>query len=281
MSAGRLAELESELAARGVVARQDAVPTAPVVAQPAVAAGVRQVDVSRLDPSPRNIREVGDVSELAASIRVHGVLQALTAASAPGGRYTLIFGHRRLAAAKQAGLDTVPVDVRPEPGIAKGSVLRVVENFHRQDMSAIEKAEALGDLRDGYGWSAAGIAEATGLAPSTVSRYLTLLELDEESRQRVKDGTVKVGDALNAVLDARAERRRPPAPGRSGQPVKPRPASRPVRREAPWLTGVHELAGRVARICDHPARPVIGDVGCGQCWEQAIRADERARAASS
>ncbi len=240
---------------------------------------VRRIQVSLIDVNPDNPRDdVGDVTEMAESIKEHGLVHEITVEAAAAGRYVLVAGERRLAAVKAAGLETVDAHVRPgRSGAGQAIVLAMIENGHRKDLTAMEKAKGLGRLRDEYGWPVWKIAQETGFSANTVSRSLALLELDEESQQRVIDGTVKVGDALNAVLDARAQRRTTPAPGRSGRPVKPRPASKPVRREAPWFTGTHALAGRVARTCDHPARPVIGAVGCAQCWEQAIRADERAR----
>jgi ParB family chromosome partitioning protein len=245
----------------------------------APAAGIRQIHVSRLVPNPANIRkDIGDVSELAASIRVHGLLQPLIAEPRADGKYVVIAGHRRLAAAKRAGLDMVPVDVQAGPaGAAKTTVLMLVENCQREDLSAIEKAEALGQLQDKHGWSMSAIARATGLAPSTVSRYMALLDLDGESRDRVKAGTVGVGQALNAVWDARAAQRTSPPQRAASRGVKPRPASQPVRVEAAWFTRDHPLAAAAQARCDHGGRPLEGGVACGQCFEEEIRADERAR----
>jgi len=273
----RLAELEQQLAARGVVAPGD-----NVAGRPAVSTGIRQIHVSRLVPNPANVRKnVGDVSELAASMKVHGVLQPLIAEARHDGRYLVIAGHRRLAAARRAGLDTVPVDVRPGAGSAtRVTVLMLVENCQREDLTAVEKAEALGRLRDEHRWTVAQISANTGLGQSTVSRYLTLLELDDESRERVKAGAVGVGRALDAVRDARAARRQRPSPHPGGGAVAPRRPAQPVRVEPPWFTRRHPLAETARAMCDHASRPLEGGVACGQCFEEAIRADERARVAA-
>jgi ParB family chromosome partitioning protein len=259
-------------------------PTAAQAEPPPSAAGgtgTRDVHVSRLHPNPGNIRKnIGDVTELAASIKVHGLLQPLIAEPRRGGGYMLIAGHRRLAAAKLAGLETVRVDVRPAAGYtARGTVLMLVENCQRQNLTAIEKAEAFGDLRDGEGWTLAQISNATGFSQSTVSRSLALLDLEPETRERVRAGTVKVGDALDAVRDARAAARQSPAPRPSGSPVKQRKRAKPVRLQAKWLVHEHALAAAAALKCGHDDRPRLGGVACGQCWEDAIRADERARIA--
>lgn len=240
---------------------------------------VRRIPVSRISPNPDNPRgDVGDITEMAESIKAHGLLQEITVEAVDGGRYVLIAGERRLAAVKAAGHTTVDAYVRPgRSGRGQSIVLAMIENGHRKDLTAVEKAEGFGRLRDECGWPVSRIAEETGFSPSTVSRFLALLELDDESRQRVKDGTVKVGDALDAVLDARAQARRSPAPRPSGSPVKHRPAAKPVRLQPKWFTHDHPLAVAAELLCDHDDRPRVGGVACGQCWEEAIRADERAR----
>jgi ParB family transcriptional regulator, chromosome partitioning protein len=246
---------------------------------PQKAPDVRMIHVSRLVPNPANIRKnVGDVSELAASIKVHGILEPLLAEPRGDGKFVLLAGHRRLAASKLASLETVPVDVRrPAAYQAHATVVMLVENCQRQDLSAVEKAEAFGELRDGEGWTVAQISHATGFGQSTVSRYLALLDLDDETRERVRAGTVKVGDALEAVKDARAEARQSPAPRPSGSTVKHRKPAKPVRLQAKWLTHDHALAGAAALLCAHDDAPRVGGVACGRCWEDAIRADERTR----
>lgn len=226
---------------------------------------VRNIHISRLAANKDNIRrDVGDVTELAASIRVHGILQPLVAEERPGGRYVLLAGHRRLAAARKARLEMVPVDIRPAAGGAKAIEVMLVENCQRSDLSAVEKAEAMGRLR-GSGYSASDIARATGMSPSTVSYFLSLLDLDDDSRARVRDGSVPVGHAVSAVRQARKARRQGIAAGR------------PALASPPWLTGRHRLADAARALCSHSMRPVVGKIACGQCWEQAIRDDERAR----
>lgn len=240
---------------------------------------VRRIRVNLIDLNPDNPRgDVGDVTEMAESIRAHGLIQEITV-EARGGRYVLIAGERRLAAVRAAGLESVDAYVRPgRSGGAQSIVLAMIENGHRKDLTVVEKAEGFGRLRDEYGWSPAKISAETGFSPSTVSRSLAFLELDNETRERVRSGTVKVGDALEAVKDARAMQRSQPArrPA-NGQPVKPRPAVKPVRLEPPHFTFDHPVAPAAQLLCDHQGlRPLLAGV-CQKCWEQAIRADERTR----
>lgn len=226
---------------------------------------VRQVHIDRLVAHPANIRcqvQVADVRELAASIAARGILQPLVVEPAAGGRYTVLAGARRLAAAKLAGQQVVPVVVRAGPSPLNAAVeVMLAENWHRTDLSAVEKAHALGRLREA-GYTIAAITKTTGIAPASVSRHLLLLDLDQASLARVAEGTLPVGDAIAAIRHTRRVRR-----GGS--------ARRPARAGTRHFTTRHALAAAARAACDHPTRPLVGGVACGQCWEQAIRADER------
>lgn len=221
----------------------------------------RPVHVSRLVPNPGNIRhDLGDLADLTASIRAQGILQPLVAEPRPDGKYTVLAGHRRLAAAKRAGLETVPVTIRRATGgTAKAIEVMLVENCQRKDLGPIERAEAMGELRD-RGYTVTAIARAIGLTVSTVSTALALLDLDAGSRERVRNGIVKAGDAMAAVRRTRKAQRG----GGTG---------RPAHVGDPWFSDRHRLARTVRAMCGHTNRPIVGRVGCGQCWEQAIRDD--------
>ena len=225
----------------------------------------RPVHVDRLVPHPANIREnLGDLAALTASIRAQGILQPLVAEPRPDGKYTVLAGHRRLAAARRAGLETVPVTIRPATGgWAKAIEIMLVENCQRRDLGPIEKAEAMGALRE-LGYTASAIARQLGMVPSGVTRYLSFLELDEGTRERVRDGTVTAAAALRAVTKTRKTTRR--ARGEL-------PAGRKAQMSGAGFTPRHRLAGEAQAVCDHTTRPVLGGVACGQCWEQVIRAD--------
>jgi ParB family transcriptional regulator, chromosome partitioning protein len=223
------------------------------------------IHVSRIHPNPSNIRDdLGDLTELTDSIRAHGILQPLVVRVHPAraGGYEVIAGHRRLAAAKRAKLTTVPVVIRRAPDDRALEVM-LVENCQRRDLTTVEKAEAMGALVD-RGYTAATIGRRTGLSPSTVSYHLALLDLDAETRERVAAGTVRVGDAIAAVRKTRKQLRG----GTTGRKAHAEPA---------WFTSRHRLAKEARALCDHPTRPQVGNVACGQCWEQVIRDDDRDR----
>lgn len=239
------------------------------------------LDVGLIHPCPTNVRDkVGDVTELADSIREQGILQPLTVRRHPAraGHFELVAGHRRYAAARLVGLDRVPVTVRF--GVADdGKVveLMLVENCHRSDLDPIEKAEAMGRLV-GLGYTGAEIARRTGISPSAVSYHLTLLELDEGSRAKVRAGQVAVTDAVAAVRRARRKRRE------KARADAGRPTGENYAWEPDHLAGTHPLARKASRTCDargHTMRRRLGDTACGQCWETVIREDERVAVAAS
>lgn len=240
--------------------------------------GTDYVHVSRLAAHPSNVRtDLGDLAELAASIRAQGIIQPVVVQPSPTrpGVYQVLAGHRRVAAALLADVEEIPVVVRPAPrngSSAQAIEMMLVENCQRRDLSAVEKAEAMGALRN-HGMTATEIARRTGLSGSTVSYYLSLLELDEGSRQKIKDGMVKVGEAVEAVRLSRQRTRKRTGRARPGAAWEP-----------DYLDARHPLARKAARICasrEHAMRRRIGKVACGQCWETVIRADERTVAAAS
>ncbi len=133
--------------------------------------------LSRLRPNPLNPRaelQSAGLDELAASIRAQGVLQPLLVT--PEG--LVVAGHRRLAAARQAGLDTVPVLVRDLAPVEQQEII-LVENLQREALSPVEEARAYWQLLDA-GLSTAELARRVGITTSRVNARLVLLKLDEQ-----------------------------------------------------------------------------------------------------
>jgi ParB family chromosome partitioning protein len=229
------------------------------------------VATSRIRPGPANAREsLGDLSELAASIKVHGILQPIVVQPHPQflGMFLILAGHRRFAAAKTAGLDEVPIVIREKAGPAKAIQVSLVENLQRADLNPMERAEGLGRLRD-MGMTGRQIAAAIGQGESSVSMYLTMLELPETARVKIRNGEVNRADAVREARSIRAKSGRQ----RLGAPV----GSASAACAALHFTGGHPLAASARHMCDtegHPLKRRIGKVACGQCWEAVIRMDE-------
>lgn len=135
-----------------------------------------------ISPNPDQPRQYFDpegLSELADSIRVHGIIQPLTVRRRPGGRYELVAGERRLRAAVLCGLSEVPcliVDITRE----SSCVLSLIENLQRRDLDFFEEAQALDRLISLYGLSQEEAAVKVGKSQSAVANKLRILRLPGE-----------------------------------------------------------------------------------------------------
>lgn len=230
---------------------------------------VTHLPIEQLATHPDNVRDdLGDLTDLARSIREHGILQPVTVTEHTDGGFLLLAGHRRTAAARLAGLPRVPAVIRH--GVddrADQLVLMLVENCHRRDLNPIEKAEAYGALRN-RGLNQTEIAKQVGVTSATVSYYLTLLELPEEEREELRAGKITAAAAMGEVRQQReaARKRARPTSRKRGRPAG--------KKTAPWFSDQHPLAKDVRRSCTHRGRKKVGGVGCGPCWEQAIRGSD-------
>lgn len=153
------------------------------------------LSVDRLYPHPDNPRKnLGDLTELAESIKAKGIMQNLTVVPKVGsyGDFTVIIGHRRHAAAKKAGLREVPcviVEMSEKDQLAT----MLLENIQRSDLTAYEQAKGFQMMMD-FGDSVSGIVEKTGFSESTVRRRLKMAELDEETLKKVSGRQISFGD---------------------------------------------------------------------------------------
>lgn len=142
-----------------------------------------EIDVNDIRENPDNPRtDLGDLSELTQSIKESGVMQNLTVVpgdgSEDGSGYTAVIGHRRLAAAKIAGLKTVPcyvVDLTPKEQIS----MMLAENIQRNNLTPFEQAQGFQLFMD-LGADLKEIIRRTGLSESTVRHRLKLTELDQD-----------------------------------------------------------------------------------------------------
>ncbi len=134
---------------------------------------------------PRRFFEEAALSELADSIRHHGILQPLTVRKGRNG-YELIAGERRLRAARMAGLRTVPCILANADEETSGA-LALVENLQRRDLHFFEEAVAVAQLIAAYGLSQEEAAERLGKSQSAVANKLRLLRLSPECAARIRD----------------------------------------------------------------------------------------------
>ena len=167
---------------------------------------ITHISIEKLIPHPENPRKnIGDVSELADSIRAKGVLQNLTVVPVdpadPDTCYTVIIGHRRLAAAKQAGLSSLPC-VISDMSYQEQIETMLLENMQRNDLTVYEQAMGFQQLSM-LGADVAEIADKTGFSQTTVRRRLKIAELDHDTLKEVSARQVSIGDfdRLNEIDD--------------------------------------------------------------------------------
>lgn len=164
----------------------------------APAGSVREVPIDRISPNPRQPRtrfDPRETAELADSIRAHGVIQPLivTSAEQPD-HYILVAGERRWIAARQAGLERVPVILR-EATDQQRLELALIENLQRSDLGPLEAAEAFRHLSEDFNLSHEEIAARVGKSRVAVTNTLRLLKLPPAVQQAVVDGLISEGHA--------------------------------------------------------------------------------------
>jgi ParB family transcriptional regulator, chromosome partitioning protein len=149
----------------------------------------------------RSFPETG-IKELAASIREVGILQPLVVRSTESG-FELIAGERRLRAAKEAGLERVPVLIR-QAGENESMELALVENLQREDLNPLETAAAYQALMEGFGLSKEQLANRLGKSRAAVTNTLRLAQLPEKIRALLEEGKLTEGHA-RALLGLETE----------------------------------------------------------------------------
>ena len=167
---------------------------------------ITNVEVTKLLQHPDNPRKsIGDVTELAESIKARGILQNLTVVPAENGMYTVIIGHRRLAAAKQAGLTEVPCAVVDMDYKTQLSTM-LLENMQRSDLTVYEQAQGM-QMMFNLGVPVAEIVEKTGFAETTVRKRLKIATLPTEQMQQAVERGGKLEDYVR-IADIKDEKER-------------------------------------------------------------------------
>ncbi len=142
--------------------------------------------IEQIDKNPFQTRYVADdekLEELAESIKVSGVVQPIVVRpSEQDGRFTLILGERRLHASKKAGRETIPALVR-KVSDQQAAEMTIVENLQREDLSALEQAQAFKVLSQDFQMTQQQIGERIGLSRQSVANYMRLLKLPRDVMQ--------------------------------------------------------------------------------------------------
>jgi len=163
------------------------------------------VPIEAIRPSPfqprRHFAEE-ELEGLAQSIREKGIVQPLLVRPVEDAAadFELVAGERRWRAAQRVGLHVVPVVIRPF-GDSEVIEIALVENLQREDLSALEEAEAYSRLAREYGRSQASLAEAVGKSRSHIANTVRLLALPAAVRRSLEEGALSPGHA-RALLGA-------------------------------------------------------------------------------
>lgn len=163
--------------------------------------GSLSLPISQVEPGlkqPRKRFDDSSISDLADSIRTHGVIQPLTVRRLSSGYYQIIAGERRWRAAKQAGLTVVPA-VIIEADDRTVMELGLIENLQREDLNAIEEANGYRVLIDEYGLTQEDVAKQVGKSRSAVANALRLLTLPDAVHLLLEEGQLSAGHA-RAIL---------------------------------------------------------------------------------
>ena len=171
----------------------------PVPAGVAITPTASEIPLERVTPNrqqPRTSFDPEGLSELAASIRRHGVLQPIVV-SRSGDGYELVAGHRRVLAARLAGKSTIPAVVRDE--VSDRLELALTENLQRTDLNAIEAARAYKLLMETYDLTQEQLAERLGKSRSAVANTLRTLSAPQPLQDAVLEGKIGEGH-LRALL---------------------------------------------------------------------------------
>jgi len=165
------------------------------------ATGILRIPITDIETNPRQPRHDFDeqaLNELAASIKLHDIIQPVTVSKLPGGKYRLISGERRYRASKLAGLVDIPAYIR-QANDAQLLELALLENLQREDLNAIEIALSYKRMMDELGHTQEQVAERMGKERSTVANYIRLLKLPPDIQVAVRNGSLSMGHARALV----------------------------------------------------------------------------------
>lgn len=171
--------------------------------------GLEQVEVRKIKENPYQPRTVfakDELQDLVASIKEHGIMVPLVVTKSDEG-YELIAGERRLRAARELGLATVPALVRTASDQEKLE-LALIENIQRQQLGALEEAVAYRALTDEFNLTQQQVAERVGKSRSEVANTLRLLELPEGMQEALRSGVITRSHARTLLAEKDPEKQK-------------------------------------------------------------------------
>lgn len=164
--------------------------------------GVSEVNIEKIKINPNQPRKIFDetaLSELAESIKQHGVIQPIIVNRQDDGCFLIIAGERRFRASKLAGLQTIPCIIKnyTERQIRE---VALIENLQREDLNPIEAARAIKQLMEEYNFTQETVADRIGKSRPNVTNLLRLLKLTPEVILMIEKGMLSAGHARTLVV---------------------------------------------------------------------------------
>ena len=171
--------------------------------------GVTRLPIEKVQPNaaqPRKLFTPESISDLADSIRIHGILQPISVRLLASGYYQIISGERRWRAAREAGVSEVPVLI-VEADDKKAMELGLIENLQREDLNPMEEALGYHTLISEYGMTQEAVARQVGKSRPAIANALRLLSLPEDLKALVEENKLTAGHA-RAILSLNDEEAR-------------------------------------------------------------------------
>lgn len=170
---------------------------------------IEKISIQKLVANPYQPRKLFDdeaIEELAQSIKEHGIIQPIVVRK-KGSKYEIVVGERRYRAAKLANLEEVPAIVK-EMSDEQMMEVAILENLQREDLTPIEEAEAYQSLIEKLNFTQEDLAKRLGKSRPHITNHIRLLQLPEEVRKLVNDGSLSMGHG-RTLLGLKNKRRIP------------------------------------------------------------------------
>lgn len=168
---------------------------------------ISEVPMNAIDVSIFNTRkdlgagtEDSGIDDLAQSIKEKGLLSPVIVRLKGKGKYELIAGQRRFLACKKLRMKTIPSIIRTDLDDNDAVAISLIENVHRAEMNAIDKAKAFDQLYSRYSRDMSKVSKQTGISGPTIKKYLMLLKLDPSIQEKITTSEGPAGIATLAKL---------------------------------------------------------------------------------
>jgi ParB family chromosome partitioning protein len=192
---------------------------------------LRKIPLEFLQPGkyqPRKDMSADALEDLAASIRSQGIIQPIVVRQVSEHKYEIIAGERRWRAAQIARLDVIPCLIKDVPDEAAVAIA-IIENIQREDLNAMEEAQALDRLMVEFDLTHQEVATAVGKSRTTVTNLLRLNNLNDDVKLLLEHGDIEMGHA-RALLSLQGEQQNEAAQIVSGKGLTVRDTENLVRR---------------------------------------------------